>query len=88
VLARVRRLPRAIVIEGERLAREAGNPQTLNTVMVGAASHLLPMAPETYERALSLMFARKGEDVLRMNLAAFRAGHAAAVEAPRAATAP
>jgi indolepyruvate ferredoxin oxidoreductase beta subunit len=87
VLGKVRALPRAIAVEAERLAREAGDAQTMNTVMVGACSHLLPMKPESLERAVAQMFARKGENVLRMNLLAFRAGHAAAVETP-GATAP
>ncbi len=85
-LAKIRSLPRAVAVEAERLAREAGDAQTMNTVMVGACSHLLPMKPELLEQSVGKMFGHKGEDVLRMNLTAFRAGHAAAVEAPGAAT--
>jgi indolepyruvate ferredoxin oxidoreductase beta subunit len=79
VLARIRALPRAIVVEAERLAREAGDAQAVNTVIVGAAAHLLPVGTASLEKALEQIFTRKGEDVLRMNLAAFRAGQAAAL---------
>jgi indolepyruvate ferredoxin oxidoreductase beta subunit len=82
---RIRALPRAILVEAERLAREAGDPLTMNTVIVGAASHLLPLKPESLERAIAQLFARKGDEVLQRNLAAFRAGHAAATGAPAAA---
>ena len=78
VLQRIRGLPRAIVIESDRIAEQAGDLQTVNTVMVGAASHLLPLEPESLEAALTATFERKGEQVLRANLAAFRAGRAAA----------
>jgi indolepyruvate ferredoxin oxidoreductase beta subunit len=76
--AHVRRLPHGIVIEAERLAGEAGDVQTVNTVMVGAASPFLPMKPEHLEAAVRENFERKGEAMVNLNLAAFRAGRAAA----------
>jgi len=78
ILARVRSLPRAIVVEAERLALEAGDVQTLNTVMVGAVMHLLPLPAGSIEKAVSGAFARKGEFVLQANAAALRAGREAA----------
>jgi indolepyruvate ferredoxin oxidoreductase beta subunit len=78
VLEQVRRLPHALVIDAERLAAEAGDPQTLNTVMVGAACHLLPLEPGRLEAAVSETFARKGSAALAINRAAFGAGRAAA----------
>jgi indolepyruvate ferredoxin oxidoreductase beta subunit len=81
VLARVRSLPRSIVVEAERLALEAGDVQTLNTVLVGAAVHLLPLPAEAIEKAVAGAFARKGDSVLRANLAALRAGRDAATSA-------
>ena len=87
VLARVRSLPRAIVVDAERLALEAGDVQTLNTVMVGSVMHLLPLRAESIEKAVRDTFTRKGEMVLDANLAALRAGRAAATAAPGAAAA-
>jgi indolepyruvate ferredoxin oxidoreductase, beta subunit len=84
---RIRALPHAVLVDADRLAREAGDPLTLNTVIVGAASHLLPLKSESLERAIAQLFARKGEEVLQRNLAAFRSGHAAATGAPPAAAA-
>lgn len=86
LLARVRALPHGVVIEAERLATEAGDVQTVNTVMVGAASPFLPMDPVHLEAALRENFARKGEGVVGANLAAFRAGRAAAVAGSAAAS--
>lgn len=84
VLARVRSLPRAIVVDAERLAMEAGDVQTLNTVLVGAAAHLLPLPAGSIEKAVSGTFARKGDFVLQANLAALRAGREAATRATAA----
>jgi indolepyruvate ferredoxin oxidoreductase beta subunit len=77
LLERIRGLPRAIVIDAERLARESGDPVAVNTVMVGAAAHLLPVALETLEAAVCEIFARKGSLALAVNRAAFQAGRAA-----------
>ena len=85
LLRRIHALPHAIVVEAERLAEAAGDVLAANTVMVGAASRLLPLTSEALERAVDQNFRRKGELTLRVNLAAFRAGRAAA-PAPAALT--
>ncbi len=78
VLERVRALPHAIVVEAERLAEESGDLLAVNTVMVGAASKLLPLDPESLEDAVRSTFAHKGERTTAANLAAFAAGQRAA----------
>jgi indolepyruvate ferredoxin oxidoreductase beta subunit len=78
LLGQIHSLPRAIVLDAEKLARQAGSARAANLVMVGAASHLLPFGPEILERAVSTIFARKGEKVVEVNLRAFRAGREAA----------
>jgi indolepyruvate ferredoxin oxidoreductase beta subunit len=78
VLRRIRALPHAIVVEAERLAEESGDLLAVNTVMVGAAAHLLPLKPESIEGAVRATFARKGEKTLAANFAAFAAGRKAA----------
>jgi indolepyruvate ferredoxin oxidoreductase beta subunit len=77
VLRRVRTLPRALVVEAERLAEESGDLLAVNTVMVGAASRLLPIDPSSLEEAVRTAFGRKGERSLAANLAAFEAGRRA-----------
>jgi len=78
LLDRIRTLPHAVVVDAERLAAEAGDVQAVNTVMVGAASHALPVPAEALEDAIVAMYARKGEAVVAMNRAAFRLGREAA----------
>jgi indolepyruvate ferredoxin oxidoreductase beta subunit len=78
VLAQVRRIPNAIVVEAERLARQAGSARATNMVIVGAASHLLPVKPESIEHFVRTLFAAKGDKVVETNIRALRAGRDAA----------
>jgi len=78
LLGCIRMLPRGVMIDAEKLAREAGSARATNMVMVGAATHLLPIRVETVENAVRSIFARKGEKVVDVNLRALRAGREAA----------
>jgi indolepyruvate ferredoxin oxidoreductase beta subunit len=74
--AKVRGLRHGVVVEAERIANEVGDVQAVNTVMAGAASSFLPMKLEHLEAAVRESFRSKGEAVVNLNLAAFRAGYA------------
>jgi indolepyruvate ferredoxin oxidoreductase beta subunit len=78
VIAAIRRLPHAVLVDGDTLAREAGSLRAVNMVMVGAASRVLPISADTLERFISTRFASKGDEVVQQNLRAFRAGREAA----------
>jgi indolepyruvate ferredoxin oxidoreductase beta subunit len=80
LLAQIRTLPQAILIDSEHLAKQAGTARASNMVIAGAASGLLPVRVETMEHFIETQFARKGEKVVRQNLAAFHAGREAAAE--------
>ena len=74
----IRRFPRQRIIEAESLAKEAGLAKAVNTVMVGAASPFLPMQEKSLEKAIALMFAAKGRQVISANVKAFQLGRSAA----------
>jgi indolepyruvate ferredoxin oxidoreductase beta subunit len=78
VLEAIRSLPRAVLIDGERIARKAGSARGANMALVGAASSLLPLRPETLERRIAARFQSKGQAVVEMNMKAFQAGREAA----------
>jgi indolepyruvate ferredoxin oxidoreductase beta subunit len=78
VIAKVRQVPHAVVIDGEALARQAGSVRAVNMVMVGAASNVLPVEPGLLERHIATWFASKGQQIVDQNLRAFRAGREAA----------
>lgn len=74
LLASIRSLPRAFLVDATALAKRAGLAQATNMVMAGAAARWLPLDPSALERCIEQRFARKGPAVVEKNLAAFRAG--------------
>jgi indolepyruvate ferredoxin oxidoreductase beta subunit len=74
LLDKIAGLPNAILVEAARLAKKAGSAKATNMVMVGAASHYLPVSVTAMEHYIQSMFARKGDKIVEANLNAFRAG--------------
>jgi indolepyruvate ferredoxin oxidoreductase beta subunit len=86
-------VPNLILLNADKVAREAGSARASNMVMVGAVAHLLPFKLEVMEEFVRVMFEKKGEKLIQVNLDAFRFGaanalyyrqHVAAGEDPRA----
>lgn len=63
-----------LTVEVESLAKEAGSPKTFNVVMLGAASPFLGIVEVELEKAIAHYFERKGEEIVNMNIKAFRLG--------------
>jgi indolepyruvate ferredoxin oxidoreductase beta subunit len=79
--ARLNAMERVVMLDVEQLAREAGAPlQAANMVLLGAAIPMLGMTAETIEAGVERIFGRKGEEVVKKNLAAVRAGYAQSVK--------
>lgn len=74
LLASIRSLPHAFLIDAAAIARGAGLAQATNMVMAGAAARWLPLPASAIERCIERRFARKGTAVVEKNLAAFHAG--------------
>ena len=74
LLQKIRSLPNALTIDAHKLAMEAGSGRATNMVLAGAASHFLPIKPETMENFIKEIFARKGDKVVDINLKAFTMG--------------
>lgn len=74
VLAELRALPRAYLVDADTIAKEAGNSRAANMVLVGLASTLAPISPDRLETETAAFFARKGQAVVDANIAAFRLG--------------
>ena len=68
--------PHVVRIDAEAIAREAASPRSANMALLGAAAPFLELPVEKLEQGIRDIFARKGEQVVEQNLAAFRAGYA------------
>lgn len=73
-------LPRSILIDADKLAREVATARSMNIVILGASSPFLPFEMTELEHAITTIFSRKGEAVVAQNVSALRAGRAFAEE--------
>jgi indolepyruvate ferredoxin oxidoreductase, beta subunit len=62
------------VVDAERLAKEAGSPLTQNIVIIGAASHFIPLKTESIIQSVSRLVPPK---TLEINMKAFELGREA-----------
>lgn len=59
------RFPDVLLVDGQKLAIQAGNPRTANTVLLGAVSRRLDIAEEYWMQALEKMVPAKALEVNR-----------------------
>jgi indolepyruvate ferredoxin oxidoreductase, beta subunit len=78
VLEEIRRSGKHIIVDSERIAKEAGTSKAQNTVMLGAASRHVILKEESLKRFIGVLFKPRGENVVQANLKAFELGRAAA----------
>ncbi len=74
ILEEIRRQPKAVLIDAEEVAREAGNVKSSNMVMVGAATPFIEIPVKSIEKGIREIFSRKGAEIVDVNLKAFHAG--------------
>jgi len=74
LMEEIRKLPRYIAIDADAIAREVGSSRASNMVMLGAASPFIDIEFSRIENGIRTIFARKGEEIVRMNLDALRRG--------------
>ncbi len=77
IYKKIESLPRYIIVESRKLARDAGSLKAVNMVMVGAFSLKIPIEPKYLEEAIYEIFAEKGEKIININERAFDSGRKA-----------
>jgi len=74
LMAEINKLPRKIVIDADKIAKELGSVRSANMVILGAASPFINMDFVLLEQAIRDIFGRKGEDIVNINLTCLKAG--------------
>jgi indolepyruvate ferredoxin oxidoreductase beta subunit len=74
IFAELEKLPRKVIIDADNIAKELGSVRSANMVILGAASPHIAIPFEDIENAVAEIFARKGEDIVNVNLTCLRAG--------------
>lgn len=63
-----------VILDASTIARDLGSLKVSNMVMLGAASEYLGLDPKRLENAMDVLFGRKGEEVVKLNVEALNAG--------------
>jgi len=74
ILNEVKKQPFFIAIDADKIAKEIGNHRASNVVMLGAATPFIQINPEKIEDGIVHIFRKKGDEMVQLNLKAFRAG--------------
>lgn len=78
VQAELDKLPHRIVLNVDEAAKEVGTNRVANMVLLGATIPFLGLGYELIQDSVREIFARKGEEIVDMNLRALAAGKAIA----------
>lgn len=71
---KIKELNNSVLVDADSIAAEVGTKKVSNIVMLGAASGLLGLEPDSLRKSIIALFGRKGEDIVQMNLQALEAG--------------
>ena len=74
IIAEIEKQPNHVILDAEAIAREIGSVRSSNMVMLGAASPFIDISVERFREGISQIFTRKGEEIVKINQAAFEAG--------------
>jgi indolepyruvate ferredoxin oxidoreductase beta subunit len=75
IMEEIKKQPFHITLDAEVIAKEIGSVKCANVVILGAATPFLGLSYTQIEDAIRVMFGRKGEEMVNMNLAALEAGN-------------
>jgi indolepyruvate ferredoxin oxidoreductase beta subunit len=78
VLEALHNAPRSVVVDSEKLAKEAGTVKAQNVVLLGAASSFLIIKEGSLLATIETLFRDRGPTILESNLKAFALGKKAA----------
>lgn len=68
-------IPNKVVLDVEAIAKDAGSARASNIVMLGAAAPFIGIEFDKIVEGVKSIFARKGEEVVNLNLNALKAGY-------------
>ncbi len=63
-----------VLVDADKIAKECGTARAGNIVMLGAAAPFLDIPYEMLESGIKKIFGRKGDEIVNINLKAFREG--------------
>ncbi len=80
IINEIKKQPRFVAVDADKIAEEIGNKKVSNVVMLGAATPFIQITPEKIETGIKRIFNKKGDKIIELNLKAFRAGRKFALD--------
>jgi len=80
VLGAIETVTNRVIVDSEKLAKEAGSPKAQNMVMLGAASPHLILEEANLKEFMRVLFEPRGEKMAEMNMDAFDLGRSSAMK--------
>jgi indolepyruvate ferredoxin oxidoreductase beta subunit len=74
LMEELKKLPKKVFLDADKIARSCGSLKTSNMVILGAASEFIGIDTELLKKGIKALFSSKGEEIMLMNLKAFEAG--------------
>lgn len=66
--------PNTVIINATEEAKKIGNSKAANMVLLGAASSMIQLSEESILEAITSLFKRKSERIIKLNIEAFNKG--------------
>ena len=79
VLSAIETVTNGVIVDSEKLAKEAGSPKAQNMVMLGAASPHLILEEANLKDFIRVLFEPRGDKMVEMNMNAFDLGKSEAM---------
>ncbi|MFC2115719.1 indolepyruvate oxidoreductase subunit beta [Bacteroidota bacterium] len=67
-------IPNHILVDADAIASELGSKKVSNMVILGAATPFIEMPYQSFEQGIRIIFGRKGEEMVALNMEALRRG--------------
>jgi indolepyruvate ferredoxin oxidoreductase beta subunit len=74
IIKEIKKIKNHIIIDADKIAKQAGSARSGNIVILGAASPFIDMSFVSLENSIRKLFGRKGEEIVEANLKALKAG--------------
>ena len=74
LLEQIKSHKNTIVLDATKIAKELGNSRAANIVLLGAIASKIPLPEKSLLDAIKLLFAKKSERIIQLNMDAFFAG--------------
>jgi len=76
----IKKIRNSIVFDADTIAKDLGSVKSSNMVILGAASSFISLPFESIENAVRKLFARKGQEIIELNLKALYEGRKLSVK--------